>query len=188
MLQRRRLELSAFQHNLGAQVGVMYLALLLFIALTSVAGLKVAQAFSFQIARDVEQDLLSAGREFKDAIGTYYESSPGTLKVYPATFDDLVKDERFLGVRRHMRKIRIDPATRKADWIIIKAIQGGIQGVMSASDKKPIQKINFQAGEIGFENADTYQDWKFVYIPVVSGKALAAPIGQTSGQATGRKP
>jgi hypothetical protein len=165
-----------------AQRGMMYIAVLLFIAATSLAGLKVTQAVSFAVKRDVELDLLQAGREIREAIGQYYESSPGTLKVYPNDLTALIQDERFLGIRRHLKKLRSDPITKKPDWMLIKATQGGIQGVASTSDKKPIRKTQFLAGESNFETASTYQDWKFVYVPKVQATNGLAPVRPAEAQ------
>jgi type II secretory pathway pseudopilin PulG len=147
------------------QQGMLYLAILIVVAISSVVGLKVTQVIAVQMQRDAELDLLQAGREMRTAIGQYYESSPGSLKLYPATLEVLLQDERFLGIRRHLRKIRIDPITKQQNWVLIKAVQGGIQGVSSASDKAPIRKGQFLITESNFENARTYQDWKFTYTP-----------------------
>jgi type II secretory pathway pseudopilin PulG len=162
------------------QRGMLYIAVLLFVAVTSLIGLKVTQAIALQVQRDVELDLLQAGREIRKAIGDYYESSPGSIKVYPASLEALLQDERFLGIRRHLRKIHADPVTKKADWLLIKAVQGGIQGVASTSTKTPVRKTQFLGGEAGFDTALSYQDWKFVYIPTLSGTRPATISGSSN--------
>jgi type II secretory pathway pseudopilin PulG len=67
------------------QHGFTYLGVLLAIALLSV-GLTAASEVWVTVARRQRLEQLNwAGQQFAQAIGSYYESSPGGAKAYPKT-------------------------------------------------------------------------------------------------------
>jgi hypothetical protein len=115
--------------------------------------------------RTREAGILRSGATLRKAIGAYYESSPGTVKRYPPSLEALLRDERYLAVRRYLRKVPPDPMTRQPDWGLVSAPDGGVMGVYSRSDK-PVFKIgNFSSLDSRLANATVYSDWKFVYVP-----------------------
>lgn len=114
-----------------AQDGFTYLAALLLIAISAAALASVAEAWSHARQREKEAQLLWVGNQFKQAIGVYYQRSPGSVKRYPANLDDLVEDRRFATVQRYLRRIYLDPMTGKAEWEVIGAPGGGVMGVKS---------------------------------------------------------
>lgn len=75
------------------------------------------------------EQLYWAGQQFAQAIGSYYESSPGGAMAYPKTLENLLEDRRYPFVRRHLRRVYMNPFTGAADWELVKAPDGGIQGV-----------------------------------------------------------
>jgi hypothetical protein len=77
------------------------------------------------------------GGQFQEAIGLYYQRTPGTAKTYPARLEDLVEDSRFLSRQRYLRRIYRDPFTGNADWGLVPAPQGGIMGIYSLADGRP---------------------------------------------------
>lgn len=146
--------------------GFTYISLLF---IMTVSGIALAQAGTFWstvMRREMEEELLFRGGEIRDAIGMYYESSPGA-KSYPRNIEDLIKDTRYPVAKRYLRKIYPDPFTGKADWEMIKAADGGIMGVKSRSVKEPYKKKNFPASLKGFEEKSSYSQWEFVYFPIV---------------------
>lgn len=76
-----------------------------------------------------ERELEFIGQAFVQAIESYYNSTPGEVKSYPQTPDDLVNDTRFLFTKRHLRKIYPNPFTQKTDWNYISSTSGGITGI-----------------------------------------------------------
>jgi hypothetical protein len=110
------------------------------------------------------------GNQFRAAIGFYYERSPGSVKRYPPTMDDLLKDSRQLATQRYLRKIYVDPITLKAEWGMVLAPNGGIMGVYSLSDKQPIKVANFPNGYEAFKGKQHYSEWQFIYLPKVPPK------------------
>ena len=87
----------------------------------------------------------SADHHFAD--GSYCRLSPVSgLQRYPATLEDLLRDGRVPGIKRHLRKIFVDPMTGKTEWGLIK--EGGrIIGVHSLSANKPLKQGGF-AGDL----------------------------------------
>jgi hypothetical protein len=57
---------------------------------------------------------------------------------------------------------------------LIRAQDGGIQGVASQSRKKPRKSGNFPLGLESFENTEHYSEWVFIYDPLTN---KAAGIG-----------
>lgn len=145
--------------------GFTYVALLFALAVFAVAGVSFLQYWSENVRRERERELLSIGREFVEAIASYYESTPGPQKRFPASVEHLVQDPRFVGTRRHLRRVYIDPMTLSAEWGIVKSTDGGVMGVFSLSDAAPRKQAGWPAWVQAVQGAGRYSDWKFVYVP-----------------------
>lgn len=147
----------------SAQHGFTYLMLLVVIALAGTAAAVIGPVWTTELRRAKEAELMRIGRAFEQAIASYYEASPGTVKQLPARLDDLVLDNRFATIRRHLRKIYTDPITGEADWTVLTAGDGRVIGVSSRSER-----ISLSAGpaangaQLGPRR---YSEWKFVYAP-----------------------
>lgn len=146
-----------------ACAGFSYLWVLLLVAFMGL-GLTIAvEVDSTAAQRDKEQELLAIGRQFRTAIGRYYAIQPaGGRHEYPATLEDLLRDNRVPGIARHLRKIFVDPMTGKEEWGLIR-VGGRIVGVHSLSAKMPIKQDNFEAEEMNFRGKQSYADWIFAY-------------------------
>lgn len=153
------------------QGGFTYLGLLFAVALAGIVLAATGVLWSTERQRERERELLAVGDEFRRAIGSYYERSPGTVKRYPAKLEDLTKDNRFITVQRHLRQVYRDPVTGNADWGVIPAPEGGIMGVHSISTAEPIKQGNFPLRWSEFEGKRSYADWRFVYRPVAVERA-----------------
>jgi type II secretory pathway pseudopilin PulG len=150
----------------GPQRGFTYIALLLAIALHGAALAAAGSLWHTAQKRERERELLFIGEQFRGAIRAYAQSGPGTAGQLPRTLDDLLLDPRFPGVRRHLRKVFVDPMTWKAEWGLVKTPDGrAIIGVYSLSKEEPLKKAGFAPADRAFEGAATYSDWKFEYKP-----------------------
>lgn len=149
----------------SVQGGFTYLGLLFAVALAGIVLATTGMLWSTERQREKERELLAVGDEFRRAIGTYYERSPGTVKRYPAKLDDLTKDNRYITVQRHLRQVYRDPITGIADWGVIAAPEGGIMGVHSLSTVQPIKQGGFPARFAEFEGKRSIAEWRFVYRP-----------------------
>ena len=127
-----------------------------------------------------EQELLRIGNEFRRAIGTYYERSPGSVRRYPEKLEDLLRDDRHLSLQRYLRRIYRDPLTGKSEWRVVSAPAGGIMGLYSLSDATPVKKAGFERDNDAFNEKARYADWKFVYVPS-TGELVTKPARNLRG-------
>lgn len=147
-----------------SQGGATYLLLLFAVAILSIGVAAAGSAWSFKSKRTREDELIHIGQEYRRAIGAYYENSPGLVKRYPTSLDDLILDRRYVYVKRYLRKKYVDPLTETQDWGEVRAPDGGIMGVYSKSDSVPIRAGKLVFGDDVVRNR--YVDWKFIYTPV----------------------
>lgn len=149
------------------QQGFLFLALLIVIATMGVGLAAVGSLWHEAQKRAKERELLFVGTQYRRAIQQYYETSPGGKK-YPPTLEALLLDERTPSIRRHLRRPYRDPLTNGAAWGLVNAPQGGIMGIYSLSDGKPVKQANFPA-QLNWEGGKTtYADWQFVYVPAAT--------------------
>ena len=144
--------------------GFTYLAALFMVAVIGIALSVTAEVWSSVLKREREEELIFRGGQMRDAIKSYYYSSPGA-RVFPRELNQLLKDARFPGVRMHLRRIYEDPMTGKPDWEAIKAPDGAIKGVRSKSLAEPLKKENFPLGFEDFIDKSKYSEWEFIYNP-----------------------
>jgi type II secretory pathway pseudopilin PulG len=142
--------------------GFTYLSVLFIVAILTAGLALIGEVWHTSAMREKEADLLFAGNQYRKAIARYYLSGP--QRQYPRALDDLIKDPRRPGAERYLRKLYPDPVTGK-EWILVKAPDGGILGVHSASEDKPFKTARFKVRDASFEGAQKYSDWKFVYMP-----------------------
>ena len=158
------------------QRGFTYLGLLIIVAVMGAGLAAFGQLYSHAAQREKEQELLFIGSQFRDAIASYYNKSPGA-KVYPRKLEDLLEDRRFPMAQHHLRRVYSDPMTGKTEWGLDEAPGGGFMGVHSLSEETPVKSGNFTVKDQGFEGAEHYTKWIFAY----------SPPGLSSGIAPGGK-
>lgn len=109
-----------------------------------------------------EEELIYTGLLYVSAIGSFYQSSPGSVKHFPKELEELIRDERFVRVERHLRRLYPDPMNVNVPWGVIRNSQGEIVGVYSQSDKATSSKVRYyQGGKVLV--GDRYSDWRFTY-------------------------
>lgn len=153
------------------QGGFTYLGIMIAVVIMGVLLAQAGISWSQSAQRDKERQLLFAGHEFRQAIASYYERTPGAIGHYPEKLEDLVEDHRYNPPQHYLRKVYIDPMTNRPDWGLVKAPLGGIMGVHSLSGGTPLKKAGFDQADQEFRKAKTYADWIFSYDPV----AVPAP-------------
>lgn len=113
----------------GLSAGYTYIGLLLTVALMSIGLLAASEVWVTNARRQQAVELEWIGEQFVQALGSYYNASPGSVKSYPSTLNELLEDRRFLTMRRHLRQIYRNPFTGKPDWEPILGAGGRIAGV-----------------------------------------------------------
>ena len=113
----------------GSARGFTYLGVLLALALVGIGLLAVSEVWVTSAHRQRRAQLDWIGRQFEQAIGSYYESSPGGVRSYPKSLDQLLLDPRYPTARRHLRQIYADPFAGSMDWSMLRLPDGGIKAV-----------------------------------------------------------
>jgi type II secretory pathway pseudopilin PulG len=139
--------------------------LLLAIALIGLAASATISLGATFARRDAERQLLAVGMEFQLALRSYAGvpvnvAMPAAAQG-PRSLDDLLKDPRVPGLRRHLRQLYADPLTGKQEWGLVKDNQGLILGVHSLAEGQPIQRSGFEPQLASFEDAESYRQWIF---------------------------
>ncbi len=119
--------------RLNSQRGAVLLMVLIAVTLLGLVAGITGSSWRTIVQRSKEADLLWKGSQIRKAIGRYYEASqPQGLvpKTFPPALESLVHDPRFLEVKRHLRRLYLDPMTGEK-FEIIKAPDGRVMGVRS---------------------------------------------------------
>lgn len=138
------------------------------LALVAVLGIALAAVgplWAEEAKREREAELLRIGQLYAEAIARYHRMSPGSVKRYPTELGQLLTDTRFVGTVRHLRTLYPDPMTRGQPWTLMRASDGGIQGVASQSAELPLRVTAVQVGAVRLAAAQRYSDWRFVTPP-----------------------
>jgi type II secretory pathway pseudopilin PulG len=141
----------------------------------ALAGL--ATVWSTAVQREKEKELLFILGEFHTALERYATASPGA-EALPERLEELVADPRFPNIRRHLRRIYVDPMTGKAQWGLV-TLQGHITGVHSLSEDRPLGRAH-QLATIDFARAKKYSDWRVTYVPAGQPGSLAPGTEEAS--------
>jgi type II secretory pathway pseudopilin PulG len=141
---------------------------LILIAVLGAGMAAYGEIASHAAQREKEQELLFVGNQFRQAIRAYYQGTPGAVKRFPQTLEELLHDKRHPTPQRHLRKLYADPLTGKPQWGLVAAHEGGVMGVHSLSDAAPVKTGGFAWRDSMLEGARRYSDWYFNYIPPVA--------------------
>ena len=154
---------------MNGEKGFTYLAVLMLVMVTSISMLAARTYWSTTMKREREEELLFRGDQIKKAIGSYCSASGGSPANYPPRLQDLLRDRRFPGLKKHLRKIYRDPMVPDGVWGLVLDGTGHVKGVFSKSSEEPLKKGNFPTEYSEFENKKKYSQWKFIYEPGKKG-------------------
>jgi type II secretory pathway pseudopilin PulG len=160
--------------------GFTYIAALVLVMIMGIMLGAAGQSWSMIMKREVE--LLFRGNQIMYTIADWYKSGQGRQAVPLKDLKDLLKDPHSAATVRYLRKLYKDPITGK-DWTpIIDQARGGIVGVVSTSEEKPIKqdftdylKDTPQFKTFGKKNK--YSEWQFDY-RLIGGYGKAPLPGQ----------
>jgi type II secretory pathway pseudopilin PulG len=71
------------------QGGFNYVITMFVVAVVSAAAMHGVENMLTKAKREKEAQLMWVGRAYRDAIKSYYENSPGTVKTYPPRFTSI---------------------------------------------------------------------------------------------------
>jgi type II secretory pathway pseudopilin PulG len=144
------------------QQGFTYFAVIIAILVIGIALAVVGVVTRTEVQRQREVQLLWVGHQIRHAISHYYRMNAGH---FPQTLQELVQDDQAVKPVHHLRKLYLDPMTGDSEWQFLRAVDGGIYGVYSASTAKPRKNFNFDPEDVGFEDATCYRAWRFAFTP-----------------------
>lgn len=154
------------------QSGFTYVMVLAAVVIVGIAA-EVAHVATWRVVRaEREAELLFRGEAYVRAIRSYYQA--GLVKTYPRSLEDLLHDPRYPN-RRHIRELYADPinAGERREWVLLRAPDGGIAGVASASREEPLRHADFPAAFERFSDAKSYAEWIFEFRPTQSAPTPA---------------
>lgn len=162
--------------------GFTYLGVVLMMAVLGLAAVATLLLGAIAERRVAEEELLAIGSEFRDAFISYANATPPGQPRTPPSLQALIKDPRYPTLRRHLRRLYVDPLSGEEAWGTIQAVPGpGIMGVYSMAGGKPIKIGNFDLRFQDFEGKTSYSDWKFMApleVITPAGKAPGTPLPQ----------
>jgi type II secretory pathway pseudopilin PulG len=144
--------------------GFTYVGVLIFVAILALASAATLHAGSAMQQRAQEEELLFVGGEFARAFRSYFLATPAGQRPFPATLEELIRDPRYPGVRRHLRKVYVDPMTGKAEWGMV-VVPGGVIGVHSLSTQAPLKVDAFEPEFKALAGRKRYAEWAFGFLP-----------------------
>jgi type II secretory pathway pseudopilin PulG len=173
------------------QAGFTYLGLIVLVTIIGLVGAATLKVDALLRRAAAEEELLEIGAAFSAALTSYAEATPRGQPPQPPSLEELLKDPRVPGVRRHLRKIFVDPITGKAEWGIVWLNKdsgisngnggSGVLAVYSLSQSKPLKIANFDSRFQNLEGREHISDWKFGATGqgVVQGQQPGQPPVQT---------
>lgn len=142
--------------------GFTYLWLLAVVAVLGLGLAALGPMWAESAQREREEDLLRIGQIYAQAIHDYHQASPGSVKRFPPTLDALLLDTRFVGTRRHLRRLYADPLDPARPWGLVRAPDGGVAGVYSQDTRRPWLRAGWSGEHVALPPAERYADWQFV--------------------------
>src|SRR5688572_13941479 len=158
------------------QAGFTYIGLLIFLAILGLASAATLSLGSLVQQRESEAELLFIGGQYAAAFRSFFEATPAGQRQYPAKLEDLLRDPRYAGIRRHLRKIYVDPITGTEEWGVVAAPGGGIMGIHSLSGRGPIKVAGFDPAFAPLADKKKYSEWIFGFAP----PGVIAPKGSVT--------
>lgn len=115
--------------------GFTYLVLLFGLAIGGAALAALGTQWQQAAQRERETELLFRGLQLRDALQRFHDQTPDGQPTLPHSLDELLTDARRSEPRHHLRQLYADPFTGQADWVLLRAPDGGITGLHSQSTR-----------------------------------------------------
>ncbi len=173
--------------SLRRQGGFTLLWVLFLVASLGIGMAALGTVWHTAAQREKETELLFVGDQYRRAIESFWQASPGDQKRLPKKLDELLLDPRFPQTVRHLRRLYRDPMTGAAEWGLVKGANDGIAGVYSLSEASPLKTAGFPQRYAAFAAVPSYRDWTFTseINPQGGGETSPLPSGGGTGANTG---
>ena len=161
--------------------GFTYLGVMFIVSLLSVTATMASVAWSTVQQRENERELVFVGRQYQAAIERYQQRSKTPSRRFPRQLAELLRDARDPEVRHELRQLYPDPMTGRMEWGLIRLADGGIVGIHSLSDRRPLQRSLISPG-VAFPKAVSYRDWTFIApsgVDALAGALIEPQLGPT---------
>ena len=164
-----------------SQRGAILLMLMVVVVILGLSAGIAGQSWRSTMQKAREAELLWRGQQYQQAIASYYAVKHGPQQMLPAKLEHLIRDPRFPGVVRHLRKQYDDPMTGE-DWELVTDPAERIIGVRSTSELEPFRQDGFPKELEKLKGKSSYKEWEFVFEPPKKKSAAqpkpAAPAKQ----------
>ena len=170
--------------RLSSQRGMTLFTVLFAIMVIGLMLGLAGQTWSQVMQREREEELFFRGDQYRLAIQSYYEKSPGGAGVFPTALQQLLNDNRQATTVRHLRKLWPEPFSG-GEWELIIQPPDLIIGVRSSSLLAPFRQDGFPEEYATFKSAPSYNKWEFIYTPkkvLPQEKALPTPEKSLPGK------
>jgi type II secretory pathway pseudopilin PulG len=158
------------------QGGFTYLSLIILVAIIGMVAAATLKMGSVIQRSRAEQQLLDIGAAYSDALQSYADATPAGMPTQPPSLQELLRDPRFPGVRRHLRRIYVDPMTGVAEWgIVYLGNKAGVLAVYSLSNAKPVKIGNFPLRLATLAGKQKISEWRFGATGKPSPTEVATP-------------
>jgi hypothetical protein len=165
--------------------GFTYLALLFWLAFLALGAALAAEVASREAQREGERQLLFVGEQYREAIGRWHDTHAALADPFPRDLGWLLEDLHSLEPQRYLRQVYRDPITGSPQWGLVRSPLGGITGVYSLSQARPLKQAGFDLAERDFTGAQHYSGWRFVYVAKPKGPSglnrAATPTAYPAG-------
>lgn len=159
--------------------GYAYVLLLTLLGMLATAMAVTAEHVHTLTQRQKELDWLFIGKQYQQAIASYYHRSPQGIKTLPRATADLLQDPRYVSTVRHLRKVYADPLTN-GQWQEVRNPEGMLVGFRSTSTQTvQLKKL---LADAGYNQPDLlHRDVIFVYKAATRQRTTTPATPTSSG-------
>jgi type II secretory pathway pseudopilin PulG len=159
----------------GPDAGFTFVGTLVVLAIAALGVLGTAATAYIESRREAEAQLLFIGDQYRQALAAFSVSAPLGGARFPSDLADLLKDPRYPVARRYLRELYPDPITGRTDWVLIRDPAGGIVGLHSLSQRRPLKIAGFAPPYEVFAGQETYAAWVFTVLAPGAFQVTPAP-------------
>ncbi len=163
----------------NGQRGAILLLLLVMVVIMGLSAGMAGQSWRSTMQKAREAELLWRGQQYQQAIASYYTVKHGPQQMLPAKLEHLIRDPRFPGKVRHLRKLYNDPMTGE-DWELVTDPAERIIGVRSSSELEPFRKDGFPKALDKLKGKTSYSEWEFAFVPAKKKATTKKPSAKSA--------